>query len=247
MSDIQIQFERIKNLEDPEKINNFLISLSNTPDKHHLNYVHFFMENSDSKLLNDIKLNLIYEIGEIGKLERLEDKYINFLMDQFFKSDRWIRNEIISSLNKIMNKTSLPNSIFKIINFAITDEYIILQLNSLKLLLNFSNIPNDLYTSLLRGLNSSEQQIVDLIASILKKFIVGGSQLFKILDDIERYSLLNSTILRRLLMSFFSSVFDLKELDEFKTLISNSNWDSNHKEYILKEIETYLRILSKNL
>jgi hypothetical protein len=247
MSEIQVQFERIKNSKDSKKINNFLISLSKIPNKQNLHYLQFFLEKSDPKLLNDIKLNIIYEIGEIGKLETIENNFIKFLMNQFFKSDRWIRNEIIVSLNKIMYKNNLPNSIFEIINFAISDDYEVLQLNSLKFLLNFNKIPNDLYNNLLRGFNSSDQQIVDLIASLLKKFIVGGSQLFKMLDDSKRYVLVNNAILRNLLMSFFSSAFDLNDLDKFKSSISDSDWASNYKEFFLKEIETYLRILSKNL
>ena len=72
-------FEEIKSAKDPEVINDFLIKLIGNPNKDYLIYIDYLLNNLDAKILNQVKLNLIYLIGEIGRLTILDDIYLIFL------------------------------------------------------------------------------------------------------------------------------------------------------------------------
>ena len=53
-------FEEIKKAKDPEVINDFLIKLSEVPNKDYLIYIDYLLNNLDAKILNKVKLNIIF-------------------------------------------------------------------------------------------------------------------------------------------------------------------------------------------
>ncbi|MFX1304802.1 MAG: hypothetical protein ACFE9X_15720, partial [Promethearchaeota archaeon] len=112
-----------KELKDPEEINDFLIKLSENPNTEDLKRVDYFIDNLDPPIFEKIKLNLIFLLGEIGESTPIEDKYLNFLLETYYTSDRWIRNEIIQAIGKISKKIEITESIIKLIGYAVNDDY----------------------------------------------------------------------------------------------------------------------------
>ncbi|TFG07309.1 MAG: hypothetical protein EU539_05250 [Promethearchaeota archaeon] len=247
MEQIKKKFERIKNSNNVQRINEFLIELSRNPKSEYLEILDHFMKNRDPNILDNIKLNLIFILGEIGKIHAIDTDYINYLIDQYQKSDRWVRNEIMTALQKIMHNSKLPDSVFDILKYSMVDDYYPIQKNSLIIMKNLGKIPEFLYKNLLRVLNSTESEIFELMTGILKKFIKNEDELFEILNIFENYKVLNKTIMRTLLIIFFSAAINLRDLDNFRSLISNSDWEEDYKKDYLQEIDTFQKILIKNL
>ena len=73
---IKLKFDEIKKSNNPDLINDFLIVLSENPSKEHLGYLNHFIESTDAQILNKIKLNLMYLLGEIGNLTPLQDDFL---------------------------------------------------------------------------------------------------------------------------------------------------------------------------
>ena len=79
---------------------------------------------------------------------------------------------------------------------------------------------------------------------ILKRIPQQPDRIFNLLSMSENYKFLKPRGIRSLLLIQFKSVINA---ESFKEMILNSNWDENYKEIYLKEINTFERILIKNL
>ncbi|MFX1340258.1 MAG: hypothetical protein ACFFDK_16735 [Promethearchaeota archaeon] len=246
MDELTEKFEKIKKSKDPDEINDFLIDIGNNPKSEHLIIIEYFIENYDSVLYSQIKLNLIYILGQIGLNQSLNNKYLDFLIEEYFSSDRWIRNEILSALYKIANRTKLSKKVFDILKYAILDDYLPISINATKALLLYENIPNDTFKKIFRLLQTQDVSLQDQISNVLKKFIKNEYHLYELLNDSENYRIFTKKAFRFLLLTFFNSAMSLSNLESFRKLIESSKWDINNKKIFINEIDTYQKILLRN-
>ena len=240
MESLRINFEEIKKVQNSEDINNFLIKLSNKPSRDYFNFIEFFISNLEPKILVKIKLNLIFTIGEIGKITPINQDFMNFLFNTYFTSDRWVRNEIIQTIGKISNHSQLPENIINLLENALNDEYIPIKQNALKALLKLEEQPN--IRNLFQILNSKEFELVEIGLEVLIKHLPSYTQLFDSLNTSENHNILKPKAIRALLLFNFRSIIDL---ESFHNLILQSTWSNDSKGKFLKEIEAYEKMLLK--
>lgn len=233
-------FEEIKKTRNPEDINRFLLKLIKNPIEEHLDFLDFFIKNLEHPILDAINLNLFFLLGEIGKTTALKRDFINFILNMYSTSDRWVRNEIIQTIEKISNHSQLSEKIINLIENALNDEYIPIKHNSLKILLKLEKQPN--VRNIFQILNSKEPELVELGLEVLIKHLPSYNQLFDSLNTSENHRILKSKAIRVFLMFSFRSLLDL---ESFRNLIIKSTWLNDFKEKYLKEIETYEKILLK--
>ncbi|MFX1275873.1 MAG: hypothetical protein ACFFBP_08035 [Promethearchaeota archaeon] len=244
MNDIGENFKRVKESIDFDEINDFLIELINKPDINNLKYLDYFLENYQSDILDKIMINIIYLIGQIGCIENIDAKYQEFLLEEYFKSDRWIRNEILKSLDLISNKNYLSKELTQILEYSLLDDYNPIKISSLSLLLKFDSLSNSISKNLLKLSNFLDSNLIDIYTKVLRKFFINEDQIFQLLNKDETYKTLNKNSIRTLLITFFKSILDL---ESFRDLISNAKWEIKYKENFLKEIYTFEKILMKKI
>ncbi len=240
MASLRVDFEEIKKTKNSEELNNFLIKLSRSPSRDHLNFLEFFINNLAPEILDKIKLNLLFTLGEIGKSNVLNDQFLSYIIDSYYTSDRWIRNEIIQTIGKISKHTKLSEELIKVIGSAVNDEYIPIKKNTLRVLLKLEKLPN--LKNILRILSSKDTEVVERSIEVLFKFIPNSTQLFDSLNSSDNYQFLKIKGLRTILLFYFKSII---EIESFREKILNSTWEKEKKEDFLKEIEIYERILLK--
>jgi len=239
---INKSFEKIKKTRKPEEINNFLHKLSKKPIEEYLIFLDFFIKNLEKQIFDKIKLNLIFLLGEIGKSTPLQQDYIEFIFNSYYVSDRWIRNEIIQTIDKISTQSKLSEKIIELIGYAINDEYPPIRSNALKVLLKLEELPN--VKNIFQVLNSKDSEIVENGLEVLIKFIPNSARLFDSLNSSNNYKILKIKAIRTVLLICFNSLIYLESL---RDMILKSSWESNYKEIYLKEIDTYERILLKKI
>ena len=247
MDNLTKKFEEIKDSKDPDVINDFLIELGKYPKKDHLSILDYFIENYDPVIFNQIKLNVIFNIGEIGIEQSLDNKYIDFLIEEYYSSDRWVRNEILSTLNKIANHTKLPVQIFETLKYAMLDDYLPISINAMKVIMHYENIADDSFKKIFNLLRTSDLKLQDQISNVLKKFIKNESRLFELLTDCNNYKSFNKKALRSLLIIYFNSAMSLSNLESFRKLLENSEWEIDYKEMFFNEIDTYEKLLLRGI
>lgn len=236
-------FEKAIKSKNSEHMNEFLIKLGEDPKKEYLLFLDYFIDNINQPIFEKTIVNLIFILGEIGENFQLDEKYLKFLEEIYYKSDRWVRNEIMQAIEKISRKSKLPENYFQLIRFSLIDEYEPLVINSLKVLLSLEKLPNNILKNVIQILKSKNSEIIEHCSLILQKFIYDSNQIFHLLDDSEMYKSIKKETIRSLLIAYFKSVLNL---DSFKKKIENANWEINSKEIYIKEIDTYERILLKN-
>ena len=237
-------FDEIKESNNPEAINDFIIKLSENPNTEHLNYLKYFVEYLDPQILDKIKLNLIFVLGAIGNLTPLPGEYLLLLEEEYYKSDRWVRNEIIQAIDKISNNTELNEKTVELISNALNDEYSVIKISTLKLLSNFKKLPDGILKNLIRLMNSKDSEILEGCRRILKRIPQQPVRIFNLLNGSDNYKILKPRGIRSLLLIQFKSIVNT---ESFREMILNSNWDKTNKENYIKEINTFERILMKNL
>ncbi len=237
---IQEKFELIKKSMDPEVINNFLLELATNPEIIILKFLDFFLENSTIGILEKIKINIIYLLGKLGKTNILDVKYQELLIGEYFKSDRWVRLEILQAFESITKKNKLTDNIIQILKYSLFDDYFPIKVSSLSLLYKFDHLPEKIVKKLFHVQSFSDSNIIDAYSRVLKKFYQDEWHLFQILTFDEIYKDLNKNSIRTLLLIFFRSILELENL---RNIISKSEWHFQYKEIYLKEIDTYEKIL----
>jgi hypothetical protein len=240
---IKVHFEEAKESNDPELINSFLIELSKKTNKEEINYLNYFIYDIDKQLYKKIELNLIYALGEFGRIIPLTDNYLRFLYETYYKSDRWIRNEIIQAIEKISENTKLNKDIHELIGTALRDDYNPIKINALKTLLNIK-ISDLILKNLLFVLNSKDSEVQEACRKTLERLSLDSRRLFQVLNNSGNYKILKIRGIRFLLITKFQSVITL---EEFRKSIENSDWEIDYKEKYLKELDTLERILIKNM
>ena len=245
MDQIADQFEEIKDSDDSERINDLILELVKAPAIEHLSYIDYFIENSSKSILQNIKINIFYLIGKIGTITTLENKYIIFFLEEYFKSDRWIRNEILGALELIAINLKLPEEANKVLEDALVDDYLSIRINALSILLHYDKLPKLIFKNLIRAINlSSDSQLKKKFSLVIQKFFYSEKDLFNLLNYDDIYRILNKSTIRTILLIFFKSIINL---ESFREIIINCEWENNYKEIFLKEIYTFEKILLKSI
>ncbi|HEC36925.1 hypothetical protein LCGC14_1994300 [marine sediment metagenome] len=236
------EFDEIKESNNPDKINDFVIKLSKNPNKEQFKYLEYFIDNLNTQILDKVKLNLIFALGEAGNLNLIEEKYLNFLHKTYHHSDRWVRNEIIQAIDKISKKSKLNEKIIVLIGNVLNDDYTPIKINALKVLLNLKQVPDLIFKNIFRVLNSKDSAVVEGCRRVLKHLDI--SKLFSLLNQLDNYKILKQRAIRSLLIIQFKSIINL---ESFREMILSSNWIDSYRLNYLKEIDTFQRIIAKNL
>jgi hypothetical protein len=244
MEPIKLKFEEIKNSKNPDLINDFIIQLSKNPIGGYLDYLDYFIKSVDPQIFAKIKLNLIFILGELGKLTQLSDYYLRFIEEVYYKSDRWVRNEIIQAISKISSKSELDEKTVELLSISLTNEYLPIKINTLKILLNFKILPDNILINLIRLMNSKDSEILEGCGRIFEKIPQQPDRIFLILNEIDNYQILKPRGIRSLLLIQFKSIINA---ESFREMVINSNWGENYKKNYLKELDTFERILLKNI
>ena len=237
-------FEKAKKSENMEEVNDFLIKLGENPKIDYLKFLDYFINETEGPMYEKIKINLVYVLGEIGNLTKLEENYLQKLIDIYCTSDRWVRKEVIQAINKISKESNLNENIIGLLGNALMDDYLPVILSALGVLLNFKIFPNSILRNFYQVLNSKESEIVDFCIRVLETVPLETQSIFELLNFSENYKILKPRAIRSLLLTKFKSLFNLKS---FREEIFNSGWHNSFKESYLKEIDTLQRILIKNM
>ncbi len=245
MSNLRDSFEKIKNNNNPDEINDFLIKIGNNPHLDYLSFLSYFITDIDPDIHEKIKINLVYALGELGKIEEVDDKHIDYLINEYYKSDRWVRNEVIIAFNKISTQLLLAETVIRLIGKSLNEDYTEIKKNALEALLHIDNIPKQVLENVLHILNSENTELENLGSNILKKNIFNEKDLFDLLNTSANYKILKKKGLRVLLIDFFNS---LNYLERFKArILKTEDWDDIQKSIFLAEIDIFERILLKNI
>ena len=247
MGKLTEKFEKIKTSKDSDEINDFLIELGNNPKQEYLVMIDYFMENYNPEIFSQIKLNLIYTLGQIGMQQSLDNKYLDFLIEHYYSSDRWVRNEILSAINKIANHIQLSKEIFSILEYAIIDEYLPISMNALKAILLYETIPINTFKKLFKVLQNPDVKLQDHISNVLKKFVKNEEHLYELLNVAGNYQIFTKKTFRFLLLIYFNSAMSLNNLESFRESIESSEWENEYKVMFLNELDTYQKLLLKSI
>jgi hypothetical protein len=240
MENIENYSKDILDSKDHQEINDFLLELSKSPKKSYFPILNSIIEDFSEELLEKVNINLIYLIGEMGKNFELDNKFIDYVIQTYYKSDRWIRNETIKTLSKISKNKRIMDRVLDILVRALNDNYAKIQLSAFNMLLNETILPKSLLEHVLRNINSSNKEVAEKALDILKKFYMTKEDLYIALNYSENYQLLQKEGIRRILVEYFPSVI---ELEYFRTKIAESTWEMKIKRIFLNEIDSYLKIL----
>jgi hypothetical protein len=244
MEHLNQEFNKIKHSNNPAIINDFLIRLSENPKEEFLKFLDFIINETEESIYEKIKLNLVFVLGEIGSIVELPDKFLVKLVDIYYSSDRWIRNETIQTFKKISLQSKLNENIISLLGKALNDDYLLVKLSTLEVLLNFKVFPNSIFRNFFQVLNSKDSEILDFCRRVLEQVSLDTQSIFKSLDISENYKILKPRAIRLLLLIKFKSLFNL---EPFREKIFNAGWEDSFKEKYLTEIDNFQRILIKNM
>lgn len=239
------QLKKDIKLRNIEAINDFLIALKDKPMEDIFSIIDYILNIEDQEILSKILLNLTYLLGELGKNYNLDEKYINFLHQQYFRSDRWVRKEILETLKKMLQfNNKVSKKIEEIIYNGLSEEYIPSKIIAIEILDLMGKIPSYFYPRIIKLLDSANQKVLESLEKIVKKYFKNDEELLQILNDDENYKLLNKNSIRIILITLFQSI---ESLEKFKSKIFETNWSRKYKELILNEIRVYEKILRSHL
>ena len=226
-------------LKDYNSINDFLIEISKSPNEKDLTYIDTLMNVRDLELRENYILNLVYYLGELGKRVILDAKYIIFMNNVYFQSDRWVRNEILSSILKFIHKIKPSESIFN--RNAISDEYQPIKLNAIRILDQIDIFPEDILIRVILSLKSNDSEIIPFSTQVIRKNIKSNQNLIILLEKLKDIDpSVELTLIRNLLTNLYESVM---ELERFREDLLKSNLSEDYKNKFLNEIKIMQKIL----
>jgi len=242
MTNLQERFQEVQKSKDPEEFNNFLIEISKNLTKESSTIVRAIVNDLELDLLEKIKLNLVYVIGELGEKYSIENSLYNFLLDSYFNSDRWIREEILQALIKISKTLSYTEALSKILKFALNEDYKPIKLKALKILQLLGKIPHSFIIILLKLLGSADSEIDNISIQLFQSLIPNEKTLFEYLNSNHNYQLLNKNNIRILLITYLNSVSDI---EVYMKKINAFSWEKKFKDLFIDEMNIYRRILTR--
>lgn len=224
-----------------DKLNNRILNFAKNPSSNDLKTLLSVIKTKPQDLIAKIILNLVYTIGEIGKKVEIPSDIINFLINFYFKSDQWVRKEIVESLGKIGTNQNLDEKSLRLLYNSLNDDYADLRLKALEILAANEKYHSIKYAYILISLLDNQNPVIKENASkILKRLIKEESILIEILTN-SKLSL-NKFHIRNLVVLFSDSVFKLHKLKE---VIGNSDLSDEIKVIFFSEIDTIIKIISK--
>jgi len=242
---LEEKFNRVKKSKNSEDIDDFLIEIGRNPQINYLSFIEYFIENCDPPLFHKIKLNLIYALGEVGKMKEIPDKFTRFLIREYNGSDRWVRGEVIKTFEKLSSNTILDDNVIKLLGMASNEDYLPNSINALNILSRrMVRVPKTILRNILNAFNSSNSDLRELASEVLTKIVRNEEELFEALLHNNNYKILKQNAIRSLLAIYFKSI---SSIESFRKKIIESKIESLHKDIILSEIKTYKSILSKVL
>lgn len=242
MDEIEKIIIKIRNTTNSQEINNILIELIKKPNIKLLAIIDYLLDSLSITILEKVKLNLIFLLGGIGNISVLNQKYLNYLIENYYNSDRWVRNEIIQAFLQILQYHEYNNEILEILKYALNEDYTPIKKGALNTLLLFKGLPKIELKTLLKVLDTDNSEIVEKGIIILKKYIQNGNDLFKLLNTSKNYTILSKSIIRILIITYFDS---LDELESFIEKISSSEWEDKYKVLCNTEITSFKNIFMK--
>lgn len=242
--DIEKIFHKIKKSHSSERINDFLIELGEHPTQGNWEMIDFFIRELNKELFEKIKINLVYVIGALSSDKKVPQKFLTFLVDIYYQSDRWVRNEIIKTMINIIKNQQISKKIIDVLETSIKEEYLPLKKNALEAVLKLENLESSLIRNIIMIMDNRDSEVLDKCKKILKREIKNEQQLFEILNYERAYTLINKRAFRVILTYSFKSAINI---EPFRKRIENSKWEKKYKQKYLKEIDTFQKILLKNL
>jgi len=242
MDEIEKIIIKIRNTTNPQEINNILIELIKKPNIELLAIIDYLLDSIPITMLEKVKLNLIFLLGEIGNISVLNQKYLNFLIESYYNSDRWVRNEIIQAFLQILQYNEYNNEILEILKYALNEDYTPIKKGALNALMLFKGLPKIELKTLLKVLDTDNSEIVEKGILILKKYVQNGNDLFGRLDTSKNYTILSKSIIRTLIIAYFDSK---DELESFRENINSSEWEDKYKVLCNTEITSFQNIFMK--
>ena len=243
MEDLNKLKKEIINLKDSEKINDILIQLSKNITQDALTIVDFLIKELDINQLNKVNLNLVFLIGELGNMMKLEPKYLDYLVKLYYKSDRWVRNEILQAIFKILTFRTPDKVILNLIEDGLKEDYEPIQKNSLKVLSLYDDIPTETLRLIISMLKPIKTDLIELAVKILNRPFKNEETIFNFLNCHQNYKILNKERIRIILTEFLPTI---QQLENFQKKITDSDWEDEIKTNILQEITTLERIFLKS-
>jgi len=237
----------IKKEKNPEKINDVLLTLGQDASSDHLQVIDFLISSFNSSFLEKVKINIIYLLGNIGQKEKLPKKYIDYLNDSYFNSDRWIRNEIIQALDKISDMNPISDQNMSLFQVSLKEDYDLIRISALNFISNLKEINNELLKDIILLLEDNNSRIGELTSKIINEHVKEEKALFDILNEAEFRKKLNKRMIRKLLVIIFDNPLKFGSLNSFKLLVENAKWEKEVKEMILNEIDIYIKIFLKTI
>jgi hypothetical protein len=235
---------KIRNIKNPEILNDYLILLSKNANKISTNILDFIINDLDSHLIEKVKINIIYLLGEVGKVSKLEDKFYQYLLNNYFESDRWIRDEILQAFIKISDNFTPNDKLIDLLSFSINEDYVPIKEKTLELLSLLEKIPTKILLNLMTNLDSVNSVIVEKSAKVLKQNIKDHIGLIDFLNNSENYKQINKRIIRSLLINYIDTT---DELRNFENDVLYSEWELEYRNLIMNEIKIYNKLLLKGL
>lgn len=230
---------------DPEKINEFIIEMSNNATEEELSIIDYLIKNINSSTFEKVALNIAYLIGEIGNKILIPQKYVDLLHSIYFKSDRWIRDEVIQALFKTHGKKPISEKTLNLINIALKEDYERIRKNALLFVKELKVVRPDILKSIFYILNEENETIYILSSQIIQKLRMNEEGLFFLLNNSSFLKNINKRIFRKILTIFFDNPLKMTSLKNFRTRVIDSEWGENKKEMFIREIDTYSRIFFK--
>ncbi|GAI63522.1 unnamed protein product, partial [marine sediment metagenome] len=102
--------------------------------------------------------------------------------------------------------------------------------------------PEKVVLTLLRVLDTNNDEILEMGLKILKRSVQTWDELFELLNISKGYTILNKFIVRVLILEYFDSI---SELEAFIEKINSSKWEEEYKILCNTEIKSFQRILKK--
>ena len=223
-------------------INDIVIELSQNPKLIHFKVIDYLLDTLNDEDLAKININIIYLLGELGKITILEQKYIQYLYETFYISDRWIRSEILKVIEKNIDIVKSNTTFIQVISSALKEEYETNTIIALKIILELEKFPAPLFKSFLNILNKAQPKLNEIMAKVIDRYLKDESLIFEFLNQNNNYRILEAHGLRLILQSFFPSI---SKIENFQSLIESSDWEDKSKSKFHKEIEIIRNLVNR--
>ncbi|MHA2131645.1 MAG: hypothetical protein ACW99L_16890, partial [Promethearchaeota archaeon] len=123
-------------------------------------------------------------------------------------------------------------------------DYHPIKINALKVLLKLDSFSDIIFRNLFQALNSKDSEVLEGCRRIFDKIHLDSHRLISLLIQSDNYKILNPNGIRSLLLIQFKSII---YLESFRDKIVSSHWEESFKMDYLKEVDTFQRIMAKNL